>query len=929
MKRYIVFLLFIVFNIQAQTIIPINLANAEKSNRILDTVRLSDLYHVKYIAVLDSAISDGLETPENDENLINSDFVRRLDSLNLEFDRLYKFTNNTSEDFGLRNYASNIGHSTIVGDVEYSPQLGFRPNASGAYLRTHFIPDSNASHFKADSFSFGAYIQIQGSTIDGDWAMGSRESTPNPDIDLVFRASGTARFSDATSAVFSSFPASSNNFIVFTRKGTTRKIFLNGEEIHSSTAVITGLSRIEHYILAANLNGSAGGPCSHDFLGAFYGSYISDSKQEKFYEIWKTAVEDIQNLEPKEGNDSPDPIDPPPPVLTEGQLRLSHKMVLSNAPTVPVQSKFLFDGITNTNDVFSGGFISMSYELIDGTGLTGHTLIIDLHGKCYVEALKIKDGTGSPTVDIWIGKKNMFELDSITRVNLDTYLGTKTVTIDDTIRYIILNRSAIITGINEIQAFGVRIDTVEEFHPELPNVPVKQAWSINTHDYDHRESVDSVFRNIFDINPFAGSRTYVEMNKTINTDNSLNKFGAVGALEIDQIQKFQARGGKLMISPIKNLNQFTSTYPTHTPIGEEPYMYWDTTLTTRQNKELQTNPATWDTMRAIYVRMAEWIVEQPNRLDTVVIFSPWNEWDKTWWTTYHNLTPHAAAAALSMVYDGHEGQYGNGIKDVAPEMIVAGPALAFNNPGYVKMMRDWFYHNRSDSLFPADMICFNSYCNNRSGFQHDPNAYSIPPEGTEWLESIEEMAALGASLGIPVVNTETGADAALAPWNLNRVYISEETDSIFSYHIDGSGDSAEYIHDSIVWPMFDSLLLARQANYNLRYLLTGAQYAKTIYLYHIRDNNFSDTYLSQWVNAATYSSSGIAWRVDASVALGNLLLKPSGELVTEFYNELKDYTLTNTTVVGETWTQTYTNSEGGTKQVQWTSDWDSRPVILE
>jgi hypothetical protein len=612
--------------------------------------------------------------------------------------------------------------------------------------------------------------------------------------------------------------------------------------------------------------------------------------------------------------------------LTNELLPVTHEWILADYHTVQYEAAALFDSVLNTTATFTSNiWASPPYEVIPNTGLNEQIIIIDLQGRCKIDSIWIRDVAGVTPIQIWTAKENIFDVDSVTQINLSLYLAWRKVPIGDTLRYVMLRHPlGSVNGIGEVAVYGSRIDAIPEPSGYVVNKKVKDQWGVTTHDYDHVESLDSAgIQNIYDANFFNISRTYVESVKTWNqkTLNLIKSGAAAGAFDINQLEKFADKGGELLLSFVGTPDTFTNSFPAAAYDGV-PMFYWDENLTGNENRARQFDPENWQPLRDMMMQVASYIHE--NNLDTVAIIQLFNELDKTWQTGYHRLNPFMVAAAYSVFWDGHEGQFGYGIKDSFPEIRVAWMAQAYNNVGYMKMAKQWFETFRSDSVFCADMISVNSYCTNKLGFQWSANAHAIPPENTEWLHEIERTCEFSHSMGLPCILSEFGADATAIDWNLNRVFIDDSVDVALHELIDNQGDSlAGWLYDNVFWPEWDSIILYRQANYNARYMLTASEYADYLMIYHMRDN-----FEPPWDNQSTYSSTGIAFRVDR-IARGNIQLKPSGELLKSLFESLGEYSLISTDVNGSTWTQTYRNDLGQEKQVQWTTDVNSQPQILE
>jgi hypothetical protein len=103
-------------------------------------------------------------------------------------------------------------------------------------------------------------------------------------------------------------------------------------------------------------------------------------------------------------------------------------------------------------------------------------------------------------------------------------------------------------------------------------------------------------------------------------------------------------------------------------------------------------------------------------LNLINYFEDYNEPDQTFNAGGRKgyFSPYELAAMMSADYDGHEGTMGQtvGIKNADPNAKLVMPGLMdpYNGLDYIKLMNNWFYYNRTDHQFAADVVNFHYYC---------------------------------------------------------------------------------------------------------------------------------------------------------------------------------------------------------------------------
>lgn len=109
--------------------------------------------------------------------------------------------------------------------------------------------------------------------------------------------------------------------------------------------------------------------------------------------------------------------------------------------------------------------------------------------------------------------------------------------------------------------------------------------------------------------------------------------------------------------------------------------------------------------------------EKKSGLGYLEYYENWNEPDGWWGGRSDYFSPYEYAAMSSADYDGHESTMGEdkGIKNADPNAKLVMSGIAIPNPDYLRAMKFWFEHNRSDKKFVFDVISVHHYCNSGGG----------------------------------------------------------------------------------------------------------------------------------------------------------------------------------------------------------------------
>lgn len=100
-------------------------------------------------------------------------------------------------------------------------------------------------------------------------------------------------------------------------------------------------------------------------------------------------------------------------------------------------------------------------------------------------------------------------------------------------------------------------------------------------------------------------------------------------------------------------------------------------------------------------------------LNYLEYYENWNEPDGWWGGRRDYFSPYEYAAMSSADYDGHESRMGKdkGIKNADPDAKLVMSGIAIPNVDYLRAMKFWFDHHRTDKRFVFDVITVHHYCN--------------------------------------------------------------------------------------------------------------------------------------------------------------------------------------------------------------------------
>lgn len=606
------------------------------------------------------------------------------------------------------------------------------------------------------------------------------------------------------------------------------------------------------------------------------------------------------------------------------KLNISNHQVISHHPALHLEAGPLFNNDEkDTVDFPWKGKIAVPTETnIPEADVPGQLFIIDLEGLVNLDKIRVLDTNGTRKLKLHIGEDMLTPIE-VASLTLDGYMTWQEVIVNQSTRFVFVsNPDSAIGGINEIEIYGEYIekDSPLQFEP-FTGKKIRDSWGVTTHDYDHVPSVpEKNLYNIADINPTKVWRTYWEIHKNGDFGKIL-KFDNIkpGGIKRQDIEDAKANGVKLMISPVQNLPFFTESYPKNVQNRNDlPFYKWNPNLTYEENRELMYLPESYADFRDVMLQLGDFLKDDAE----TVIIQYLNELDKTWRSEYHYMNACMVAAMYSMLWDGHEGRFGKGLKDINPNFKIAWLSQAYNNIGYTRLAMAWFKKYRSDGEFCADIICTNSYCNNQGGLQHVDGSHGIPPEGSHWMTQVKRFYQLCRSIGKEFAITEFGYDSAGISKQTVMINAEQAADREYYKRLKTWQEQEEY-YNKVYWPKWKEQLLKQHAHWGMRSFLEASPYCHYLFMYHIRDNQ-AEGYSS----TGTYTSCGISFDRRAEER-GTLENKPLGNMIARFMNELGDYKFYHEVIEAGIKSMYCKNDEGKVKAVQWHLNWEGAPEIID
>lgn len=177
------------------------------------------------------------------------------------------------------------------------------------------------------------------------------------------------------------------------------------------------------------------------------------------------------------------------------------------------------------------------------------------------------------------------------------------------------------------------------------------------------------------------------------------------------------------------------------------------------------------------------------------------------------------AAEMSVAYDGHEGTvtYNGqsvGVKNSGTSIKMVMPAMDVYNLDFLEALAFWFYWNRTDQAFAADIINVHSYPTNAQAGK----PYGLIPESTEFYlrEKMQQFKAFCDRQGLPAWMTEAGYDT-----NAYDGSTPCSPSTTFMNTPDITGQTIDLSHGNMVARL---MLIMRSANVHFDYFWLADQF---------------------------------------------------------------------------------------------------------
>jgi hypothetical protein len=437
------------------------------------------------------------------------------------------------------------------------------------------------------------------------------------------------------------------------------------------------------------------------------------------------------------------PINPTTPTnpTANNLIPLTASMVTQMTPAIGDTVKHLVD--KDTTKVWFPGWSSSYYPA---------KAVIDLQKSYAISKVRIYDGYGSPNCRIHFALTSPIEIISnatiqIALTGFQTWLD---ITIPNTqARYIMLELMEAQSDkpIGEVEIYGTEVTSTTPIPTPTPTpTPTVfkkgEALKVCTNSF-HWVPLDLV-------QPFGAVREYQywewmeakEGKNTFEPSNGGNgnfdtHYAALKAQGVKTVpcinitptwiletypSAVRNKGGAKDFKPVKYGDNTTN------PLSYRPFARFMFQLAARYGRtQVAASLLTIDSM-------PRWTNDPVNvkksGLDVLEYIEVWNEPDKWWSDPETYFSPAEYAAMLSACFDGHEGRLGAGcgIKNADPTMKVVMGGLAALDLDYIKGMETWFKANRTDKIFPADVLNFHHYSNQNQAIQSIPQDGGVAPE---------------------------------------------------------------------------------------------------------------------------------------------------------------------------------------------------------
>jgi len=341
----------------------------------------------------------------------------------------------------------------------------------------------------------------------------------------------------------------------------------------------------------------------------------------------------------------------------------------------------------------------------------------------------------------------------------------------------------------EMELYGTyTASTVAQTSPPLKNIKMKDAFGINSFEWDFLKATDA---SLIDENKaqtfkaFTGFRQYMDWEKIEHYENVYTYNPCFnGGWNYDAIYERCKQDGIEVLPCLQGVPYwFFNTYPDSSyhdgqivPARygysySDPNAYRDQAQVAFQYVARYGSNTNVDTALLSVFDQPRWTSDSPNvlkvGLNVIKYIECGNERDKWWKGRKGYQTAREYAANLSAFYDGHKNTMGAGIgvKNADPNIKVVMAGLASADPDYVRGMIDWckeFRGYKPDGKVNLcwDVINYHLYSDNANSSQSGSSTRAAAPEVSSALNTAKKFVQLAhdEAYDMPVWITELGFD---------------------------------------------------------------------------------------------------------------------------------------------------------------------------
>jgi hypothetical protein len=259
-------------------------------------------FHPYYEAILARASSLGYTLPSGSQQSLQNALVVTLVNSGIwaELDLFHVFATDGDSDFATLNWISpSLYQAVKVSSPTFNVDEGFQSNGTSSYVRSGWVPSTDAVQFTTNDSSFGAWVHTGGDAgATAKTLIGSLSATNN-NILLADASSGnvSSRLNQGSSGL-NTFTGtaqfeSGKSYAVDRTASNSGNQYVNGVSVSTFSTASSGLSNIAPGFLARNTNTSPDifGLSSWKLSIVFFGSSsISQSSLHSAMSAYMTSI---------------------------------------------------------------------------------------------------------------------------------------------------------------------------------------------------------------------------------------------------------------------------------------------------------------------------------------------------------------------------------------------------------------------------------------------------------------------------------------------------------------------------------------------------------------------------------------------------------------------------------------------------------------